>query len=73
MQSVVCERMAPTALSADRAVPTMIIHEFVDSTSYLHVVRPVCLCVCFGVGIFPNGQNRNKFAQVQNIFVGFTR
>ncbi len=24
----------PIALSADRAVPTMIIHEFVDSTSY---------------------------------------
>ncbi len=29
----------PIALSADRAVPTMIIHEFVDSTSYLlHVL-----------------------------------
>ncbi len=35
LQSVVCEHMVLTALSADRAVPTMIIHEFVDSTSYV--------------------------------------
>ncbi len=41
LQSIVCECTVLTTLSADRAVPTMIIHEFVDSISYLSTTERV--------------------------------